>query len=440
MNWAIAQQLQNGKFLIEAMLQQDGFGVTYKALHRHLHIPVIIKTTDQFFRYHPEYQEYLNRFIQEAHILAQLAQDGHPNLVRVLDLFVEADHYCLVTEYVQGENLSARVKQQGALPETEAIKYIEQVAQALTVVHQAGIVHWNVIPENLILRPNGKVVLNDFTASGRIVKATASKPLGSCPFAPYEKIIEGNRQPTVDIYSLSGTLYYLIAGKLPTNSLARKINNEELIPPQKLASVSYAVNEAIVQGMELEPKNRPQSMQEWLSLLTNTQQEDDLSSDRGINYTTLRDFLAAGKWQEADRETWRIMSKIANPDTNDWLKPENLDNFSCLDLYTIDQLWRKYSKKRFGFSIQKQRYQSLGGKQECNREIWAKFSDTVGWRENDRWLSEKELTYNLSAPSGHLPSTPSGWVYLIGHLYNRLETAAFMKMAIELFYQKIGRI
>ncbi|MEC4983257.1 MAG: serine/threonine-protein kinase [Oscillatoria sp. PMC 1068.18] len=440
MNWAIAQQLQNGKFLIEAMVQQDGFGVTYKALHRHLHIPVIIKTTDQFFRYHPEYPQYLNRFTQEAQILAQLSQDGHSHLVRILDLFVEAEHYCMVTEYVEGENLSARVQQQNVLPEAEAVKYIEQVAQALSVVHQAGIVHWNVIPENMILRPNGKIVLNDFAASGKIVKATASKPLGSCPFAPYEKVIDGNRQPTVDIYSLSGSLYYLLTGKLPTNSLARKINNEELISPQKLASVSYAVNEAIVQGMALEPKDRPQSIQEWLSLLTNTHAADDLSSDRGINYTTLRDLLAAGKWQAADRETWQIMSAIANAETDGWLEAENLHNFPCQDLYTIDQLWRKYSNKRFGFSVQKQIYQNLGGKLKCDREIWAKFGDTVGWREDEQWLTENELTYNLSAPSGHLPSIPSGWVYLIGHLYNRLETAAFMKLAIALFYHKGDRL
>jgi hypothetical protein len=122
-----------------------------------------------------------------------------------------------------------------------------------------------------------------------------------------------------------------------------------------------------------------------------------LKSAVGMDYRKLRDLLAVGKWQEADEETKRVMSEVL--ERGEVNVVENIiDNFSCEDLYTIDQLWVKCSNGKFGFSVQKRIYQSLGG---TKREIWNKFIEKVGWKGQD-------VAYQLKAPSGHLPNVPGG--------------------------------
>jgi serine/threonine-protein kinase len=86
-------------------------------------------------------------------------------------------------------------------------------------------------------------------------------------FAPYEQM-GGNRQVTIDVYTLAASLYYAVTGKRPESSLDRKLYNKPLIPPNKyVVGISDSLNLAIIKGMNLETKNRPQSMREWLKLL-----------------------------------------------------------------------------------------------------------------------------------------------------------------------------
>ncbi len=128
-----------------------------------------------------------------------------------------------------------------------------------------------------------------------------------------------------------------------------------------------------------------------------------ISRSTGVNYTNLRDLLAAGKWKEADAETTRAMLQAAKREEEGWFRYEDIDNFSCEDLRIIDQLWVSASQGKFGFSVQKEIYESLGGTREYNREVWNKFSDRVGWRKGGSWLYYSELTFKLTAPKAHLP-------------------------------------
>ncbi|MFM7368408.1 MAG: GUN4 domain-containing protein, partial [Sphaerospermopsis kisseleviana] len=92
--------------------------------------------------------------------------------------------------------------------------------------------------------------------------------------------------------------------------------------------------------------------------------EIELKSDVRMDYSKLRDLLKAGKWEEADDETLRVMLTVAKREKVGWLDVKNIDNFPCADLRTIDKLWVKYSNGRFGFSVQKRIYQGLGGTRE----------------------------------------------------------------------------
>ena len=131
--------------------------------------------------------------------------------------------------------------------------------------------------------------------------------------------------------------------------------------------------------------------------------EVSLVSAKGVDYRKLRDLLKAKKWKEADEETRVKILKVANRESEGWLRVEDAKNFSCQDLGTIDKLWVKYSNTNFGFSVQKQIYQSFGGTKEYDYKVWRKFGDKVGWRQGRRWLEYGELTFSHQHYRGHLP-------------------------------------
>jgi len=131
-----------------------------------------------------------------------------------------------------------------------------------------------------------------------------------------------------------------------------------------------------------------------------------LVSSRGINYTKLRDLLAQGKWKEADQETTNLLLRVSNREKEGWLRTEDVKNLSCEDLRTMDKLWFAHSNGKFGFSVQSEIYQSLGGTRQYNADIYSKFADRVGWRENGDWIYYTDATFDQKeARTGHLPST-----------------------------------
>jgi hypothetical protein len=170
---------------------------------------------------------------------------------------------------------------------------------------------------------------------------------------------------------------------------------------------------------------------------------DDLSSEQGVDYTKLRDLLASGRWREADKETVAVM-KAANREQKGYLNSESIAKFPCTDLRTIDQLWVKYSNGRFGFSVQKRIWESVGGKPgEYDYEILKKFGDRVGWlkwenkwlglKKEEQWLSYNDIIYDFNAPQGHLPSARAmglecSWeCRLRVNLFSRAETCKLCK-------------
>ncbi|MBD2777023.1 GUN4 domain-containing protein [Iningainema sp. BLCCT55] len=135
------------------------------------------------------------------------------------------------------------------------------------------------------------------------------------------------------------------------------------------------------------------------------QPSDDLSSEKNIDYTRLRDLLAARNWKDADYETYLVMLKVVGRKEGDWIRDEELLNFPCTDLRTIDNLWVKYSNGRFGFSVQKKIYLEIGGVPDGKRdeEAWEKFGDHVGWRMNGSWINYRQVTFDTISLVGHLP-------------------------------------
>ena len=86
-----------------------------------------------------------------------------------------------------------------------------------------------------------------------------------------------------------------------------------------------------------------------------------------------------------------------------YLYVEDVENFPCQDLGTIDKLWVRYSNGKFGFSVQKQIYQGLGGIKEYDKKVWEAFGDKVGWHKGGSWLRYSELAFSEKHYMGHLP-------------------------------------
>ena len=105
-----------------------------------------------------------------------------------------------------------------------------------------------------------------------------------------------------------------------------------------------------------------------------------------VRCSKLEDYLKNQQWQKADRETSRVMLQTMGQEEDAYLLTNDIENFPCADLRKIDQLWVKYSKGKFGFSVQKKIYQSLGGTKEYDWKVWETFGEKVGWSKGGQWL------------------------------------------------------
>ena len=137
------------------------------------------------------------------------------------------------------------------------------------------------------------------------------------------------------------------------------------------------------------------------------------------DFNQLNQYLAEGKWKEADQETANIMLKIMGRESEGWLTSDNCKNFPREELKIIDSLWVKYSNGKFGFSVQKKIWIECGGKVGVyDWDIYRKFAVKIGWRKGDNWLNYSELTFNTNAPQAHLPAGGAVQAGGVGYLFS----------------------
>lgn len=283
--------LCNGKYKIERVLGQGGFGITYLAKQKvsvagalgtiDAEIEVTIK---EFFMKElcnrdgassivtvPStgsaelVEKFRQKFIKEANNISKL---NHPHIIKVLDVFEENATAYYVMEHIDGGSLSDCVKQHGALDEATAIKYIQQIGSALEYMHQKQICHYDVKPSNILLDDKGNAVLIDFGISKCYSKEgnqTSSTPVGiSQGYAPLEQYQQNLQElsPATDVYGLAATLYFLVTGNAPAE--ASVVLNDGI--GNKPANVSNATWNAIEQGMNPRKKDRVQTVAAFLKL------------------------------------------------------------------------------------------------------------------------------------------------------------------------------
>ena len=272
--------LQGGRYKIISVIGQGGFGITYKALQLGLGRYVAIKEffmkqlctregdtsrvrvfTDSACEVVAVYRE---KFLKEARIIAAFS---HPNIVRIHDIFEENNTAYYVMEFLDCGSLSGFRK----LPQQQALTYIRQIGSALQYMHAHKTMHLDVKPDNIILRDYGTAVLIDFGISKHYDTAddeTSHTPVGiSKGYAPVEQFRDGGVSafsPSSDVYSLAATLYKLLTGITPPESIDLQSGEAEL-PPYP-SGVGESCKQTIARAL-CPRKQRPQSVDEFLRFL-----------------------------------------------------------------------------------------------------------------------------------------------------------------------------
>ncbi|MEH1997557.1 MAG: serine/threonine-protein kinase [Nostoc sp.] len=260
--------LQDGKYTLIQEIGRGGFGITFKATHHYLGQEVVMKTINERLRQHPDFAKFERQFQDEARRLATCI---HPNIVRVSDFFVEDGLPYMVMEYIRGETLGDAFVLPGIpMSEATAIHYIRQIGAALQVVHNNGLLHRDVKPDNIIQRlGTQQVVLIDFGIAREFNGGVRQTHTGlvSEGYSPIEQYLtQASRTPATDVYGLAATLYALLTAQVPMPALLR--DREQMPSPRELQPhLSAAVNQAVMRGMAVESRFRPATVAEWLQLL-----------------------------------------------------------------------------------------------------------------------------------------------------------------------------
>ena len=270
-----------GEFEIEQVLGRGGFGVTYLAYDHSLDRRVAIK------EYLPQdwgargpdgvgplsaarakdYEWGLERFLKEARALARL---HHAHIVQVYQVFEAWGTAYMVTEYVKGGSL-AEALGEGSWTEARVLALLDALTAGLAAVHEAGLVHRDVKPANVMLREDGSPVLIDFGA----VRSAAGGRTGSLlpvmtpKYAPIEQYTEkGVLGPWTDVYALGAVAYKALSGREPDEAPERA-SEDTLRPVAEVASqaVSARLSSAVASALAVGRQDRPQSMAEWRALL-----------------------------------------------------------------------------------------------------------------------------------------------------------------------------
>lgn len=261
----INQFIRANRYRIDAYLAKGGMGAVYRGWDTSLNIPVAIKenlvTTETSQK----------QFSMEAQILARLS---HPNLPRVTDYFIVPDiGQYLVMDYIEGEDLQQMLKRLGVLPEPEALNWIAQVCDALAYLHSqpSPIIHRDIKPGNIKIKADGTAVLVDFGIAKVFDHATATTMGAKAVtpgYSPPEQYGNGTTDPRSDVYALGATLYTLLTGQQPPESIKRAVGSAELPAPRTLnPSISPQIERAIMRSTEVTTNRRYQRIEDLLEAI-----------------------------------------------------------------------------------------------------------------------------------------------------------------------------
>ncbi|MGL5807066.1 MAG: protein kinase domain-containing protein [Xenococcaceae cyanobacterium] len=398
----------------------------------------------------PKNLEVAKRLFQtEANVLSRLGE--HSQIPRLFAHFEEDKQFFLVQESIEGHNLTREFQPGKKWSEAETIKFLQELLEVLSFVHQQNTIHRDLKPANIMRRQkDGKLVLIDFGAVKEILtinqQETTSAPstisIGTPPYMSPEQGI-GKPGKYSDIYAVGMLGIQAITG-LSSRELPQDLEHLEQVWKDHNIEISSQLKSVLERMVSFQPKQRYADATEALKAIIPTvvelpetkpitsraktgqfQSQGKLFfSLLGIlgltgmgwfglkfinqpNYAQLEAYLKNRQWQQADTETDKLILKIARE--NSALDTKSSQNFPCRSLQKIDELWTKNSDEKLGYTPQKQAYLETGNEfNEYVESTYEAFGKKVGWRILGAWKRYEDLNFQAidpnKFPSGYLPS------------------------------------
>ena len=323
-NSALRQTILNEQYIVGKSLGHGGFGITYMGFDLALERRVVIKeyfpvgiafrlgdsvSVRAYKEAEEDYQYGLDRTIRESREIAKVGQI--PNVMQVYNIFRENGTVYIVMEYIDGITLANEVREKGKLNWREALHLLYPIMDALERIHEKGLIHRDISPENIIRRKeNGEPVLLDFASARQTQEGlTAMLKPGYAPMELYSPNYEQDGR--VDEYALCATLYYLVTGIAPVSADLRLFAKKELKRPGEYAEdIPSEVEKVLLKGMELESRNRYISVRELHDAFLKAEQE--AAGKRSMDNNT-KQFVKQDEHgeQEKKKEKAGAVNKIA---------------------------------------------------------------------------------------------------------------------------------
>ncbi|MGO4603831.1 Stk1 family PASTA domain-containing Ser/Thr kinase [Terrabacter sp. 2YAF2] len=247
------------RYLLGERIAVGGMGEVYLATDERLGRQVAVKVLSPAFAESPDFVE---RFRREALTAAALS---HPNIAQVYDYGVDGASHFIVMEYAEGWDLAHLIREHGRLTPSDAVRIAEQVCAALAVAHRAGVVHRDVKPGNVIVRPDGTVKVTDFGIARALGQASITDTgtvMGTAAYIAPEQARGETTTPASDLYSLGILLFQMLTGAVPFEGdtpvavAIRHLDEPVPLPSSRVADLPANLDEVVVRATAKAPADR----------------------------------------------------------------------------------------------------------------------------------------------------------------------------------------
>lgn len=270
-----------GKYKVTRKIGEGGMATVYEAMHTKLHKKVAIKVLNPSYSSNPQVQK---RFEREARLMAALE---HENITRITDFEEQPGRLCIVMELLGGEDLSSKIRREGPLKDSDAMRIFSQVLKALSYAHQHPeiVAHRDIKPSNIFILPDGKVKILDFGIAkivGEGLDGTRSGLMLGTPLymSPEQVRTEKTIDHRTDIYSLGVTMYYALTGKPPYDDTTESlVDIWDKIRFKDFPPIKSKFWPMIQKACKKDRNERYQDCKEWLKDFSRMDQDQTVADE-----------------------------------------------------------------------------------------------------------------------------------------------------------------
>ena len=266
-------RLIDGRYEVRERIAAGGMATVYLALDTRLERLVAVKVMHAAFGGDSGQGEFASRFRREAKASARLT---HPGLVRVYDQGTDGDLSYLTMEYVDGENLRARLLHESTLTVGESLALIEAILDALSAAHRLGLVHRDVKPENVLIDEDGRPKLADFGLARAVTEVTSTSTgtvMGTVAYLAPELVQRGDTDARTDIYAVGIMLFEALTGRQPFTApsaievATRHVHEDVPAPSTYVPWLPAEIDSLVLALASRDPSGRPSNATTALALV-----------------------------------------------------------------------------------------------------------------------------------------------------------------------------